>query len=168
MRNRNLAGGIISRTTLSGIGYGILLGSGYGALCIPLLGLLPNGVFQDMALTFGGYCFFLLAGAVMGAALGMAWGLFLGIAAGVAFVVISTLFPRIIATKEHWAARVVAIAMACLNSIMWTLIFATSGIAWWLSVGVPTILATWALWRVSNNVASWAWIQYHYGAAEPI
>lgn len=160
MRMRNLALGIIERTTLLGAGYGVLLGAVYGALSFPIVGLLRGGPFEDIQFGFVGACFFMLGGLAIGGAMGLACGLAVGLASGVTLALVTILALDSLVRSGRYFYMAIGL---CLSVVAGSLILLSAWffppykepLYWLLFVGMPALLSAVVFWRIGSGVARW-------------
>ena len=162
MQTRRLARGIVSLTTMMGMSDGALLGSIYGAIFA--LALLPGFSNADhVNWSFGiiGAIFVVaFLGFALGYVLGMLGGFAIGLASGVtlALIVLLLMYRHIRVSRHRSIAILSCVSMVAVSLIPVSALFAPvyKGLGDWITlIGVPSLIAAAAFWRIGGNVATW-------------
>lgn len=161
MSRYNLVGGIFFRLTMQGAGYGALLGSVYGILSPVILLLLSIWTVTDFnrGLTVG--CMSAVFGFAVGGMIGMFFGFTLGIISALAVIILtliaqpSNMMRPGLYRPVVRALCVVTVGPGLLLMSIWYDDARISVSTWLFWLGLPSLIAALAFWRIGGSVATW-------------
>ena len=152
----SLAGGIFFRLTMQGAGYGLPLGMIYGALSPVVLFILSSWPGFD----FSYVCLAAFIGSLSGGFNGGLAGFALGILATLVVTFITLIAQPSLTRLGLYrpVVRIACIATVSLGLWLTSIWFhdALSSISAWLFwLGLPSLIAAGAFWRIGGSVAIW-------------
>ena len=160
MSRFNLAGGIFFRLPMQGAGYGALLGSIYGILSPVFLLLLSIWTVTDFNRGLSVGCMSAVFGFAVGGMIGMLFGFGLGIISALAVIAL-TLIAQPSFTRSRLyrpIVRALCVATVGLGLLLMSIWYDDARISvstWLFWLGLPSLVAALAFWRIGGSVAMW-------------
>jgi hypothetical protein len=156
----SLAGGIFFRLTMQGAGYGALLGSIYGALSPLIMLLLSIWSVTDFDRGLSVGCMTAVFGFAVGGMIGMLSGLGLGIISALAVIALMFIAQPSLTRSDLYRPAVRALGVATVGPGLWLISIwfedaRNSASLWLFWLGLPSLVAAFAFWRIGGSVAAW-------------
>ncbi|HKP53263.1 MAG TPA: hypothetical protein VJ183_11500 [Chloroflexia bacterium] len=160
MSRYNLAGGIFFRLTMQGAGYGALLGSIYGILSPVILLLLSVWIVTDFNRGLSVGCISAVFGFAVGGMIGMLSGFTLGIISALVVIMLTLTVPPSLPKSGLYRpiVRALCVATVGLGLLLTSIWFDDAHISvstWLFWLGLPSLIAALAFWRIGGSVATW-------------
>jgi hypothetical protein len=145
---------------MQGAGYGALLGSIYGILSPVIMVLLSIWIVTDFDWAFAVACMTSVYGFAVGGMIGMLSGLGLGILSALAVIALTFIAQPSLTRSGLYrplirALCVVTIGLGLLLMSIWFEDARNSVSIWLFWLGLPSLVAAFAFWRIGGSVATW-------------